>query len=185
MLQFQIAWRYLIGEFTGILLLCGQPKIGIWIVWIFFWTLYFIWMQVGMEESSIPTPSPKHLVLLLVFYEEFRWAAYQISPGRRKGGWRLLECYFFGVNSAWERILIIDNLIRRGMVLANWCILRENIKEMQISCFCILHLLWNFIFSFWSEVGDAKQPKMLKSLLWLCHWSSNTFRNYGMLILLF
>ena len=72
------------------------------------------------------------------------------------------------MNSAWERILIIDNLIRRGMVLANWCILRKNIKEMRISCFCIVHLLWKFFFfisSFWSEVGDAKQPKMLKSLL--------------------
>ena len=138
----------------------------------FFWTLYFIWMHHS----------------ILVFFEEFRWAAFQISLGRRKGGWRLLEGCFFGVNSAWERILIIDNLIRRGMVLANWCILRKNIKEMRISCFCIVHLLWIFylfISSFWSEVGDAKQPKMLKSLLWLWHWSSNTFRNYGMLILLF
>ena len=85
---------------------------------------------------------------VLVFYEEFSWAAYQISLGRRKGGWRLLEGCFFGVNSAWERILIIDNLIRRGMVLANWCILRKNIKEMRISCFCIVHLLWKFFFLF-------------------------------------
>ena len=133
MLQFHIAWQYLIGEFTGILLLWGQPKIGIWIVWIFFfWTLYFIWMHHS----------------ILVFFEEFRWAAYQISLGRRKGGWRLLEGCFFGVNSAWERILIIDNLIRRGMVLANWCILRKNIKEMRISCFCIVHLLWIFFYLF-------------------------------------
>ena len=98
----------------------------------FFWTLYFIWMHHS----------------ILVFFEEFRWAAYQISLGRRKGGWRLLEGCFFGVNSAWERILIIDNLIRRGMVLANWCILRKNIKEMRISCFCIVHLLWKFFFYF-------------------------------------
>lgn len=62
---------------------------------------------------------------------------------------------------AQEKILTIDNLVRRGMVMVNWwCVVCKN-SDDNVDHFATALLSSSYGFmefyicSFWSEVGDA------------------------------
>jgi hypothetical protein len=97
-----------------------------------------------------------------------------------KGIWRTKappRVAFFAWTAARSKILTIDNLRRRGMIVVNRCLLcesdGESVDHLLLHC-GVANALWNFTFSrfglYWVMPGSVRE-------LFACWWSSGRSRS--------
>ena len=74
------------------------------------------------------------------------------------------------------KVLTVDNLVMRGMVLANWCVMCKNSEETvdDLPLHCPMEL-WILIFPVFGV--NWVMPKMVKDLLQGWEHGPKTFRN--------
>ena len=88
---------------------------------------------------------------------------------------RTLRASFFLWSTTWGKILTIDNLNKRGLLLVNWFCMcwcnGETVDHLLINCE-IAHTLWS-IYDFWDPLGVARQGSIPS--LWLAQLVWETF----------